>query len=51
MHAFIDEGDYSNMTIDKALRMMLTDFKLPGELVYRPWKEVIVWMNFACSVG
>ncbi|KAL3134912.1 hypothetical protein ABBQ32_007876 [Trebouxia sp. C0010 RCD-2024] len=31
MHAFIDEGDYSNMTIDKALRMMLKDFKLPGE--------------------
>ena len=32
MHAFIDEGDYSNTTIDKALRMMLKDFKLPGEL-------------------
>lgn len=32
MHAFIDEGNYSNMTIDKALRMMLKDFKLPGEL-------------------
>ena len=34
MHAFIDEGDYSNMTIDKALRMMLKDFKLPGELLH-----------------
>lgn len=33
MHAFIDEGDYSNMTIDKALRMMLKEFKLPGELM------------------
>ena len=31
MHAFIDEGNYSNMTIDKALRKMLKDFKLPGE--------------------
>lgn len=35
MHAFIDEGDYSSMTIDKALRKMLKDFKLPGELVCR----------------
>ena len=51
MHAFIDEGDYSNMTIDKALRMMLTDFKLPGKLVYRPVKEVIVWTSFACRIG
>lgn len=34
MHAFIDEGDYSSMTIDKALRKMLKDFKLPGELVW-----------------
>lgn len=33
MHAFIDEGDYSSMTIDEALRKMLKDFKLPGELV------------------
>ena len=31
MHAFIDEGKYSDMTIDKALRQMLKDFKLPGE--------------------
>jgi len=31
MHAFIDEGNYSNMTIDKALRQMLKDFKLPGK--------------------
>ena len=30
MHAFIDEGNYSNMTIDTALRQMLKDFKLPG---------------------
>ena len=34
MHAFIDEGDYSNMTIDTALRMMLKDFKLPGMLFH-----------------
>ena len=33
MHAFIDEGNYSNLTIDKALRMMLKDFKLLGELL------------------
>ena len=33
MHAFIDEGNYSDMTIDRALRMMLKDFKLPGELL------------------
>ncbi|KAL0043362.1 hypothetical protein WJX79_002614 [Trebouxia sp. C0005] len=31
MHAFIDEGDYGGLTIDKALRQMLKDFKLPGE--------------------
>ncbi|DBA73285.1 hypothetical protein WJX77_003623 [Trebouxia sp. C0004] len=31
MHAFIDEGNYSGLTIDKALRQMLKDFKLPGE--------------------
>ena len=31
MHAFIDEGKYSDMTIDKALRQMLKDFKLPGK--------------------
>ena len=31
MHAFIDEGNYSDMTIDKALRLLLKDFKLPGE--------------------
>ncbi len=31
MHAFIDEGNYSGLTIDKALRQMLKDFKLPGK--------------------
>lgn len=31
MHAFIDKGNYSDMTIDKALRLLLKDFKLPGE--------------------
>ena len=31
MHAFIDTGNYSDMTIDKALRLLLKDFKLPGE--------------------
>ena len=31
MHAFIDEGNYTGLTIDKALRQMLKDFKLPGK--------------------
>lgn len=31
MHAFIDGGEYSSMTIDKALRLLLKDFRLPGE--------------------
>ena len=31
MHAFIDEGNYSDMTIDKALRLLLKAFKLPGK--------------------
>ena len=30
MHAFIDEGNYRDMTIDKALRLLLKDFKQPG---------------------
>lgn len=45
MHAFIDEGDYSNMTIDKALRLLLQDFKLPGEQS----KSVCVGKTFGLS--